>query len=294
MKLKHTPTKKEVKALQEKMGINKIKSKASLFFFGLDHFNFFKEEPFEETERKFLSLKNPKCWGFNWLSFFGDSYKYGMGGIGKYNQNVNVSFTDVGSEASLYQFVPWIGFSDTKFSLGVGTCGGIKKGLKIGDIIICTKAFGEWEGAKYRLGSKKVLESDKKIVEALEKACKKLKIDYKKGKIFSVSDVFLEDEIIKHLKIKQKDFIGVDHENYAGHVISENYKKPFGSIMLVSDLPVEGENYYLSERAHKGKERLIKNISKAFNILVVATEILLDEKNLTFNSPQPSVGKNKP
>ncbi|MEI7719134.1 MAG: hypothetical protein WCI72_04655, partial [archaeon] len=170
-----------------------------------------------------------------------------------------------------------VGYSNTQFSIGIGTCGGIKKGLKVGDIIICTHSLGEWEGAKHRLGRKRELKTNKKIIRALEDSCKKLKVKYTKGKIFSVSDVFLEDEIIHELKIKQKGFIGVEHENYTANVISENYNKPFCSIMLISDLPINGENYYLSQRSSSGKDKLSENLSLIFKIAALATASLLDD-----------------
>lgn len=278
MRLEYKPTKKETLALRRKYGMDKTNSEGTIFIQGLDYYNFFREFSEVEPKEDHLLIKNAHKWGFEWL-VMGKDFKWGVGSPQDSDKRINISFLDPGNSAALYNLVPWIGYSNTRFSLGYGTCGGFKKDMKVGDVILCTESYGDWEGAKYRLGKKTKIPADKNSFNALTNACKKLKIDYYKGKVYTISDVFLEPAFRKKFKIVEKGFIGVEYENYAAHVISKYYHKPFAAMLIVSDLPQRGETAFSSERAHSQKKEVIKILSEKFKAVVLASKTLIQQKN---------------
>ena len=114
----------------------------------------------------------------------------------------------------------------------IGTCGGLLKEMKPGDLIIPDKAFcGDGTTREYNPNLKEV-EADKKVVEALIKAAKKLGVRYFVG-TNRTHDAFYEP-LGNFTRLAGNGYISSEMECSAVFLVSKLRELKAGAILVVN------------------------------------------------------------
>ena len=144
-------------------------------------------------------------------------------------------FAAVCAEAMIMKYKPDI-------VVNIGVAGGLSKTLNIGDIVIAdsvvqhdmdTTALGDERGFLSEIGLVKI-PADKKVLDALEKACRSIEINYEVGTIAS-GDAFVSGNEKKEFIRKTFSAKACEMEGASiGQVCFVN-KVPFGVLRAISD-----------------------------------------------------------
>lgn len=162
-----------------------------------------------------------------------------------------------------------------KIFIRVGTCGAVKKGIEVGDLIIPTSALGD-DGTTREYVSKNILvKPDPDVLRALIKSAKRLEMRYFTEKN-RTRDAFYEsaNNFLKYKKVK--GLISSEMECSivfsvakmralrAGAVLAVNTVEPFD---LVEENPEVVYQLSFEKKAKEGVEKAIKVVLEASALL---------------------------
>ena len=137
----------------------------------------------------------------------------------------------------------------------IGTIGAYHPDLKLGDIVIASRAYSDSSFAKVQSNYKKnYLDSDTFLNECITKTAETMGINYTKGKIFT-SDVFYEkpDEWLH--RRKQFNVLGVEMETFGLLQTAKICKKKATTILTVSN-----SFCFKDELTSEEREKNLKNM----------------------------------
>lgn len=117
----------------------------------------------------------------------------------------------------------------------IGTVGAYHPDLKLGDVIITSRAYSDSSFARVQSDYKKnYLDSDSSINNIIIETAKEMNLNYKEGNIFT-SDVFYEKEGDFKKRRKQYNVLGVEMETFALLQTARISNKKATSILTVSN-----------------------------------------------------------
>ena len=84
----------------------------------------------------------------------------------------------------------------------LGTAGSIRKGLEVGDIVLCTKALRDEGVSHHYIRNSLYVKPDAKLVFSLEKALNKKRLEFTKGPTWTIDAPYMEsvEEIVRYSK----------------------------------------------------------------------------------------------
>lgn len=143
--------------------------------------------------------------------------------------------------------------------ISIGTAGTLQKGLKHGDIVICSKAIRD-EGTSYHyLKPSKYAYASEKMVRKIKDSLNKFKQKYIIGSSWTIDAMFRETpEEVKHYQ--KMGISTVDMEAATFFAIGQYRKAEIGIIFTISDSLVE-KNWiarFHNKDTYKGLETLYK------------------------------------
>ena len=197
---------------------------------------------------------------------------------GKYkSSSVSATSTGIGcpSAAIAVEELANIG---TKNFIRIGTCGGLLKEMKPGDIVIPTSAMCFDGTTKEYDENIEQVESNKEITEALIQAAKKLGIKYFTG-INRTHDVFYES-LDKFVKLKGREYVSSEMECSVIFLISKLRNLKAGAILVVNtpEAPEDVEKHPNSMYKLYNKDWVREGIENAVKISLEAIKILEESK----------------
>lgn len=117
----------------------------------------------------------------------------------------------------------------------IGTIGAYNPDLKLGDVVITSRAYSDSSFAKVQNNYKKnYLDSDTSINECIVETAEEMNVPYVKGNIFT-SDVFYEKEVDWLRRRKQFNVLGVEMETFGLLQTAKISNKKATSILTVSN-----------------------------------------------------------
>ena len=117
----------------------------------------------------------------------------------------------------------------------IGTIGAYQADLKLGDVIIASRAYSDSSFARVQSDYKKnYLDSDSSINNIIIETAKEMNLNYKEGNIFT-SDVFYEKEGDFKKRRKQYNVLGVEMETFGLLQTARISNKKATSILTVSN-----------------------------------------------------------
>lgn len=117
----------------------------------------------------------------------------------------------------------------------IGTIGAYNPDLKLGDVVITSRAYSDSSFAKVQNNYKKnYLDSDTSINECIVKTAEEMNVPYVKGNIFT-SDVFYEKEVDWLRRRKQFNVLGVEMETFGLLQTAKISNRKATSILTVSN-----------------------------------------------------------
>jgi purine-nucleoside phosphorylase len=147
-----------------------------------------------------------------------------------------------------------------------GSCGGLKD-CRIGDIVLCEKAFNGEGFSRYwakDFEMEKVLDSGSLIPADEEFTERARAFSSKAGDIFTIGSLVAEEKGDVG-KIEKKGFIGIDLELSAVYKAARVIGRKAAGLLFVSDLPLKkplGEDFTAEEKEayRKGLEKVIGSV----------------------------------
>ena len=116
----------------------------------------------------------------------------------------------------------------------LGTCGGLVRDMKVGDIVIATEAGYEGGALQQYLGKKVVPKPDATLTRLLEESVRSQGVSYYRGPVFS-SDAFYAEDSDHVRAYSQKGYIAVEMECATLFGLGTLRKVRTASMLLVSD-----------------------------------------------------------
>ena len=145
--------------------------------------------------------------------------------------------------------------SGAKEVILVGSCGGLLKEMKAGDIVIPSGFYG-FDSVSQFWGGKKVHEVDPELIKNFKEIAKELGIKFFSGTSATV------DSLHRQTKLNLSEFSCVEMEGAVFAAAASKIGYRFGAVLWVSDVPVKGEK--LREPLSKGNR---EGIDKAWKII---------------------------
>ncbi|MBU0712612.1 AMP nucleosidase [bacterium] len=146
-----------------------------------------------------------------------------------------------------------------KAALFLGKCGGLKKKIKIGDLILPIAAIrGEGTSNDYLPPEVPALPSFR-LQQAVSAMIKKHEVDYWTGTVYTTNRrVWEHDEKFKDYLTKIRA-AGIDMETATIFTVGFTNKIPHGALLLVSDSPMTPEGIKTAESDRKVTLKYVKN-----------------------------------
>jgi uridine phosphorylase len=164
-----------------------------------------------------------------------------------------------------------------KTIIRLGTCGALRKGMKVGDMVVVTSAIGYDGTTREYLGGKiDGIPADGKVVGALEAACREGGLKPWVGKN-RTHDLFYEPTKLFISQTKGKGYVSSEMECSVVFYVAQQKKLRAGAILVVNTVEVPEE----IEKNPKAVYELIdadKFVEKAIDIALDAIEKLHAKK----------------
>ena len=146
--------------------------------------------------------------------------------------------------------------ADVKFLIRIGSCGALRKDMKIGDFILTTGCVRGDGVSPYYVDDKFVTVPDAGLTQKLNVIAKNVAgsaaLTVHEGKVWSTDAILRETKEIVN-KVIDQGAIGVDMVSAPFLTIAQTYKIPAVSILAVSDNLITGQmgfinpDYYMAE-----------------------------------------------
>ena len=215
---------------------------------------------------------------YNYISYFAERFDVPIMGKDKPMQTAtanNITIINFGMGSAMAATVmDLLSAVKPKAALFLGKCGGLKKKIKIGDLILPIAAIrGEGTSNDYLPPEVPALPSFR-LQQAVSAMIKKHEVDYWTGTIYTTNRrVWEHDEKFKKYLAKIRA-AGIDMETATVFTVGFVNKIPHGALLLVSDSPMvpEGVKTEISD----------KHVTEAFveKHLEIGIDALLELANL--------------
>ncbi len=139
----------------------------------------------------------------------------------------------IGAPAAVNILETMIAWGAERF-LSIGTAGALQSDLDIGSLVLCDRAIRD-EGTSYHyMPPSKYAQSSELMVDLLESALKKNKLDYTKGTSWTIDAVFRETEDeVKHYQ--NEGVLTVEMEASALFAAAKYHNVEIGTLFAISD-----------------------------------------------------------
>lgn len=197
----------------------------------------------------------------NYLEMFAKQFDVPVTGIGKPMQTAtanNVTIINFGMGSAMAATVmDLLSAISPKAVLFLGKCGGLKKNVKLGDLILPIAAIrGEGTSNDYLPPEIPALPSFR-MQRSISSMIKKHELDYWTGTIYTTNRrVWEHDENFKEY-LRQIRAMGIDMETATIFVVGFVNSIPHGALLLVSDNPMTPEGVKTSESDKKVTEQYV-------------------------------------
>jgi AMP nucleosidase len=187
----------------------------------------------------------------NYVEMFAESHGVAVMGIDKPMQvatSDNISIINFGMGSAMAATVmDLLSAIEPEAALFLGKCGGLKRNLKIGDLILPIAAIrGEGTSNDYLPPEIPALPSFR-LQRAVSSMIKKHALDYWTGTVYTTNRrVWEHDEKFKDY-LREIRAMGIDMETATIFVVGFVNKIPHGALLLVSDNPMTPEGVKTSE-----------------------------------------------
>jgi DeoD family purine-nucleoside phosphorylase len=128
----------------------------------------------------------------------------------------------------------------------IGTCGGLQRDLKLGDLIVAISAVAADSTAQHLVGEPHAPTADWELVHAAVHAAKELGRPVRVGPIVS-SDLFYNPDDGQYLRWSDRGILAVEMEAAVLFTLGALRKVQAGCLLTVSDVVVEGEFVRISD-----------------------------------------------
>jgi uridine phosphorylase len=170
----------------------------------------------------------------------------------------------IGAPAAVATLEELIAFGVKRF-ISVGTAGALRKGLKIGDLMVCEKAIRD-EGTSYHYsGPSKYAYPSPKITAQIKAALDRQGRRYFSGVTWTIDAPYRET--VAEIKKYQKEGVAtVDMEASALFVVAACRRAQLGALFTISDslAELEWNPQFLSRKTKKGLETIYLAALAAF------------------------------
>ncbi len=150
----------------------------------------------------------------------------------------------------------------------LGTAGGIRKGLEVGDIVLCTKALRDEGVSHHYLRNSKYVEADDKLTHSLEKAMNKSGLKFMKGSTWTIDAPYMES-IEEVENYSNEGVFTVEMEAAALFAVAKRRKLRAAAAFSISDTLTNGAWSGFSKNYHRKKNSFtnLVRIGKIFSEL---------------------------
>lgn len=147
-----------------------------------------------------------------------------------------------------------------------GSCGVLDENIEVGEVIIVTDVIRDDGVTPHYVEKSFKTKADGKVVEALKKACDKLKIKYRVGPIWT-TDALLRETRETVEKFRSQGAIAVDMVTSTLLTIAQLKGVKAGSITAVSDNVITGEMGFINPKYYDAESNVVKASIEAVKIL---------------------------
>lgn len=172
--------------------------------------------------------------------------------------------------AWLSEYIHWACLFGSKKNLLLGSCGGLKSGIKQGDFIVPDSSFGEESSARIYNRESSVHLSDKKLSENIIKELEKDGTKVWHGPMITCQGM-LGETLEDIQQWSTNGFFGVEMEASTVFAVSRHFNVPAAASLYVGDNLIE-EHHNLSEEysaeADTRKQKQLKQIKMALLELI--------------------------
>ncbi len=176
-----------------------------------------------------------------------------------------MKLTGIGAPHAVTRLEEWIALGTKRF-LAVGSAGGLQKNLRIGDIVLCTKAIRDEGTSHHYLKPGKYAFPSQKLTRHIRRTLQKLRIPYRAGASWTV-DAPYRETVAEMRQYQKEGVLTVEMEASALFVVAQVRKVTLASLMVVSDILVDKD-----WKADFYGKRLLTSAKK---VVSVALETLL-------------------
>lgn len=151
-------------------------------------------------------------------------------------------------------------FYDVQKIIRVGSCGAYSEKLKLLDLILVDKAYSESKfGLNFQKQCKKMIESNKELMNHIDEKAKDLKINIVKGPIFTSEcfDPYILNKQFISEAFEGKEILAAEMECYALFNIAEVLKRQAACILSVVDANFTDEKISPEDREKKLDKMII-------------------------------------
>lgn len=147
-----------------------------------------------------------------------------------------------------------------------GSCGALDEKIQVGDVIIVTDVLRGDGVTPYYVDANFKTKADQKIVDAMKKACDKLKVKYHVGPIWTTDALLRETrEVIEG--VRAQGAIAVDMVTSSLLTIAQLKGKKAGSVTAVSDNVITGEMGFINPKYYDAEANVVKVSIETIKIL---------------------------
>lgn len=171
-----------------------------------------------------------------------------QGYTGTYNgKKVTVMASGMGNPSMGIYSYELFKFYNVENIIRVGSIGGMRKDVKIKDLIFAKECFTRTNFDNfYQQNGEGSIEASEKLVKKAEKTAQRLKLNYHIGRILCSDTFYTDDDQL--LMARQHDLLGVEMESAALFLNAKKLNKNALVICTVSDNLVTGEQTSSDER----------------------------------------------
>lgn len=212
-----------------------------------------------ENFGKYILLTN----FYNYVEMFAEKFNCEIHGEGRAMQTAtanNITIINFGMGSAMAATVmDLIAAIEPKAALFLGKCGGIKKKVKLGDLILPIAAIrGEGTSDEYMPFEIPALPSFS-LQRAVSSMIKKHQLDYWTGTVFTTNRRVWEHDKEFKKKLRKMRAMCVDMETATIFTVGFVNEIPRGALLLVSDNPMIPDGVKTSESDAKVTANFVKN-----------------------------------
>lgn len=172
--------------------------------------------------------------------------------------------------AWLSEYLHWACLFGSKKNILLGSCGGLKPGIKQGDFIVPESSFSEESSARIYNRDSNIHHSDKKLTEKISKALAEAGTKVWNGQMVTCQ-AMIGETLQDVKKWSAEGYFGVEMEASTVFAVSKHFNVPSAASFYVGDNLIEEHNNMSEEYAAEAdirKQNQVKQIKMALSELL--------------------------